>query len=95
MSRRSFPAHRTYVRTWGCLVCGGPSECCHLRTAGNAGTGYKPPDWFCVPLCRDHHAEQEGRTSLFERKYGIDLWGMAAHLAATSPDLKMKEAMNV
>jgi hypothetical protein len=44
-------------------------------------------------LCNDHHAEQEGRTGSFCKKYGVDLWALAAELARKSPDLKMREAM--
>ncbi len=54
----------------------------------------KPHDRFCVPLCNEHHAEQEGRTKTFERKYGIDLWAIAAELARQSPDLTMKKSVS-
>jgi len=93
-AKRAWPRHRRYVRSFVCAVpdCGGVSVCCHLRTAANAGTGLKPADWYTVPLCDNHHAEQEGRTAWFERKYGVDLWALAERLARTSPDKTMKEA---
>lgn len=53
----------------------------------------KPADWFTVPLCNEHHAEQEGRTETFERNHGVDLFSMAAELAHKSPDLAMRIAM--
>ncbi len=93
--QREWPRHRKFVRLHECSVpgCPGRAVCAHLRTAANSGKALKPADWFTVPLCNDHHAEQEGRTESFCRKYGIDLWEIAAVLARRSPDLAMKEAM--
>jgi hypothetical protein len=93
--KREWPRHRKFVRSFVCAVpgCGKRSVCAHLRTAANAGTGLKPGDWDTVPLCNEHHAEQEGRTESFCRKYRIDLWALAAELARRSPDWKMREAM--
>lgn len=92
---REFPRHRKFVRSFVCAVpgCGKPAVCAHLRTAANSGRALRPADWFTVPLCNDHHAEQEGRTGSFCKKYGVDLWALAAELARKSPDLKMREAM--
>jgi len=27
----------------------------HCRSSANAGTGFKPPDWYAVPVCDAHH----------------------------------------
>ncbi len=94
---REWPKHQRFVRSHCCSVPGCPNRpvrCCHLRTAANSGMRQKPHDWFTVPLCDDHHGQQEGRTKTFERKYGIDLWAIAAELARKSPDIRMKEVMN-
>ncbi len=94
--KREWPRHRKFVRSFVCAVpgCGQPSVCAHLRTAANAGTGLKPGDWETVPLCHEHHAEQEGRTASFCKKYGVDLWAVAEELARKSPDAAMRKAMN-
>lgn len=92
------PQHRAFIRSQRCLIdnadCAGRLDPHHVRTAANAGAGMRPPDWFCVPLCRYHHNEGEGilRTDrgweAFERKYGIDLLEAAARYAARSPALR-------
>jgi hypothetical protein len=64
----------------------------------------KPHDQFTVPVCDTHHkeldtpnpsdcVEGETRTDRFLRKYGIDLWKIAADLAERSPDLAMMAAI--
>lgn len=92
---RKWPKHRSYVSSFPCQVtrCPNKAECCHLRTAANSGTGLKPHDWFTVPLCREHHLEQEGRTESFCQKYRVNLWAIASILAHQSPDLAMRAAM--
>lgn len=93
--KREWPRHQRFVRSRACAVPGCPNKavCAHLRTAANSGKGLKPADWYTVPLCNAHHAEQEGRTESFGRKYGIDLWEIAATLAQYSPDVAMREVM--
>jgi hypothetical protein len=95
--QREWPRHRRFVRSFECAVpgCHGKAVCAHLRTAANAGTALKPADWFTVPLCDEHHKEQEGRTGTFERRHGLNLFALAAELAARSTDQKMKEAMKL
>jgi hypothetical protein len=53
-------------------------EAAHIRRSFNSGTGMKPADRFCVPLCFEHHAESHQGERTFERKYGIDLLALAA-----------------
>jgi hypothetical protein len=104
--KRRWPMHRKFVAAQPCARpnCYRRAVCAHLRTAGNSGTGMKPHDQFTVPLCDFHHKELdtpipsdcingETRTDRFRRKYGIDLWKVAADLAARSPDLAMRAAM--
>ena len=50
------------------------TEAAHIRTRGAGGDDL----WNVVPMCRDHHQEQEGRTREFETRYGIDLIALAA-----------------
>lgn len=53
------PQHRAFVRQQPCLfecaACAGQMHAHHVRTAANSGTGIKPHDRFCVPLCAYHH----------------------------------------
>lgn len=95
--RREWPRHRAFVRRHQCCVPGceaGPIEFMHVRSAANAGTAVRPFDWFGVSGCTGHHREQHDHgAETFMKKYGIDLWKLAAEFAKASPDLKMKEAM--
>lgn len=95
--QRVFPRHRKHVRSHHCVVPGCDRydiECCHIRSAFDAGTGLKPPDWRTFPACAFHHAEQHriGQGS-FEDKYGLDLDGIAQKLARHSPDTNLRLAM--
>lgn len=94
---RVWPRHERYVRGHQCSVPGcdqGPIEFAHIRTAANSGTGIKPPSWFGVSLCSEHHhaAHQHGHKTL-EKKYNINLLAIAAEFAANSPDGVMKDVM--
>ena len=51
----------------------------------NNGRGSKGPDSSCIPLCKIHHNEMDGRLSTkittkqaFAEKYGLDLAAIAA-----------------
>jgi hypothetical protein len=45
--------------------------------------GQKPSDWWAIPLCKHHHDEQHGiGEPAFERRYGIDMRGVARGLYA-------------
>lgn len=69
-------------------------EAAHVRTGTDGGTGIKPSDWWCVPLCQIHHERQHkiGEPA-FERATGIDLKAEARWLAARSTDMEMRKAM--
>jgi len=68
----------------------------HLRSAANAGKGQKPHDIFGVSLCRTHHNEQHQLgVEAFNKKYGIDLWALAAELARRSPDWEMRASLKL
>jgi Putative HNHc nuclease len=54
----------------------------------------KPHDIFGVSLCRAHHDEQHSLgVNAFDRKYGIDLWALAAEFALRSPDGDMRATL--
>jgi hypothetical protein len=97
--KRIWPQHRRFVRSHHCVVPGCQAteiQCCHIRSAANAGTGLKPHDAFTFPACHNHHAEQhQVGQGTFEDRHGIDLYALAAELVRRSPDWKMREAMRL
>ena len=97
--QKIWPRHRRWVRSHGCCVpeCQALSvDFAHLRSAGNAGTGQMPHDAFGVSLCRVHHDEQHRiGVDAFDKKYGVDLWGIAAEFARRSPDWEMRASLKL
>ncbi|MEX2399637.1 MAG: hypothetical protein WD423_02625 [Rhodothermales bacterium] len=80
--RNSTPRSAEYVRfvaSYPCLACGRPSDAHHAL--GRGGTGTKPSDFGCIPLCREHHIalHQSGARS-FERFYHVSLVEVALNL---------------
>lgn len=95
--KREWPKHRAFVRRHQCVVPGcqaGPIQFAHLRTAANAGTSIKPHDQFGVSMCALHHVEQHAiGAPAFERRYGLDLFKLAAEFTAKSTDVAMRESL--
>jgi len=91
--------HRRWVRSHGCSVPHCPArsvEFAHLRSAANAGKAQKPHDMFGISLCRTHHDEQHRLgVATFDRKYGTDLWALAAEFARRSPDWEMRASLKL
>lgn len=50
-----------------CLICRKQSTHHHVRMYGDCGTGQKPPDSYCVPLCPECHGKlhQQGEKSFW------------------------------
>jgi hypothetical protein len=92
--QKIWPRHRRWVKAHGCCVpnCQCPSvDFAHLRSAANAGKDQRPHDIFGVSLCRSHHEEQHRiGADAFDKKYGIDLWALAAEFARKSPVWEMR-----
>lgn len=81
-------AHRDWVSSHRCCVPGCtdmPIDCAHVRRAANAGTGFKPSDAFTVSLCHAHHMESHRGEQTFEKKYRINLMGLAREFFDKSP----------
>jgi hypothetical protein len=97
--QKVWPRHRRWVRSHRCCVpeCTAKSvDFAHLRSAANTGIAQTPHDAFGVSLCRTHHAEQHCiGTRAFNEKYGIDLWGLAAEFARSSPDWEMRASLKL
>jgi len=67
----------------------------HLRSAANAGKDQTPHDLFGISLCRSRHEEQHRiGFGVFAKKYGINLWALAAEFARKSPDWEMRASLN-
>ena len=97
--RKAWPRHRRWVKSHGSCIpgCDATSiDFAHLRSASNAGTGQKPNDIFGVSLCRHHHVEQHSLgVDAFDKKYGVDLWALAAEFARRSPDAEMRATLKL
>jgi len=68
-------AHRDFVSSQPCLVCGRqPSDPHHLRFAQLRALGRKVSDEFTVPLCRIHHRElhRRGDEATWWREINVD-----------------------
>ncbi len=96
---RHWPRHEKFVRGHSCCVPGcqnTPIQFMHLRNAANSGEGLKPHSRFGISGCWEHHAEahQIGHDT-FAKKYGIDLWEIAAAFVRASPDRAMKESIRL
>lgn len=96
--KRNWPKHQKHVRKRCCAVPGCACrkiQFAHARVGVEyAGTSIKPPDWFGLPLCEEHHAEQHqiGERS-FAAKYGLDMVAIALDLARHSTDMEMRDEM--
>lgn len=64
-------AHRNFVRSHACCMCGsvGPIEVAHVRIGSGAGMSQKPDDWRTVSLCQACHQSQH---SVGERTFWED-----------------------
>jgi hypothetical protein len=62
-----------------------PIECAHVRRASNSGTGLKSSDAYCVSLCAAHHQESHRGEQTFERRYSLNLMGLAQEFYRRSP----------
>jgi Putative HNHc nuclease len=97
--QRIWPRHRRWVKAHRCCVPNCPArhvEFAHLRSAANSGEGLKPHDIFGVSLCARHHNEQHRLGIVaFGRKYGIDLWALAAEFTRRSPDWEMRASLKL
>jgi len=66
--------------------CFGDVVAAHIRIGTRGGTGYKPNDGYCLPLCYQGHAldEHKGARS-FAARWGIDPKALAIEYANRSP----------
>lgn len=90
--RRVFQTHRAFVRRHDCCVPGcadGPIQFAHAKSRGAGGH-----DSQGVALCLAHHREQHDiGIESFQKKYGIDLFAMAAEFCRRTTDKALREAL--
>jgi hypothetical protein len=78
-------AHRKFVSSQACLICGRqPSDAHHLRSAQPRALSRKVSDEFTVPLCRIHHREvhRGSDEAAWWSRFGVDPYLVAATLWA-------------
>ena len=62
-----------YVAMQRCLYCGiTPVQVHHVRKYGWGAMGRKPGDYFCIPLCHEHHDMAHNDPERFGRVIGIE-----------------------
>jgi hypothetical protein len=88
-------AHRKFVSSQACLICGRqPSDPHHLRSAQPRALSRKVSDEFTVPLCRIHHREvhRGSDEAAWWNRFGVDPHLVAAALwAQTRPGRSVAE----
>ena len=74
------PEYLDFVRSRGCIVCGGESDAHHLTTRAAFGS-----DYTCIPLCRIHHSElhQLGEKKFEERWRLRSVWWWSNRILAS------------
>jgi hypothetical protein len=91
-------AHRKFVSSQACLICGRqPSDPHHLRFAQPRALSRKVSDEFTVPLCRIHHREvhRGANEAAWWNRFGVDPHHVAAALwAQTRPVRSVAERPN-
>jgi hypothetical protein len=90
------PRHLAFIRTLPCIVCKERTEteeAAHVRGKDPSiakpmtGMGIKPPDFYTLPLCGQHHRDQhEMNEREFWEEAGIDPVKKALALYAHSGD---------
>lgn len=83
------PRHMELVRWLGCAVPGCRARqdihAHHVRRAATSGTGAKPGDDACVPLCARHHLELHQRGEITcSAEWQINLAARARRIAEAS-----------
>jgi hypothetical protein len=97
-SRWKSTAHRDFVRSFACAMCGATTlrEAAHVRMNSGAGAGQKPDDWRVVPLCvstSDHlgchnHQHALGEPSFwaaYAKKHGQTVEQLITEFIKASP----------
>jgi len=65
-----------WLRDSGCAICHNPTAIHHIAGSKMKLKGVKKPgEWFCVPLCYNHHQGDDGihaNKRAFEKKHGTE-----------------------
>ena len=65
-----------YIREQTCLICGeNQTEAHHTKIFNHGGKSRKPSDYWCIPLCMEHHNEIHNKgVKTFYKSYEVDIW---------------------
>ena len=104
--RKLHQQHLRFIRSLPCCVCGTHQhiEAAHVRMASaihgkrGTGTGERPDDCWCVPLCRYHHQDSpKAQHRIGEEPFWtmcrIDPFGLALALWCATGDEDRAEAI--
>ena len=73
------------------LTCCGEIEAAHVRTGTDGGASVKPSDFWTIPLCHYHHAQQHRIGELaFEKQYAIEMKAIASGLWRRDTTYRLK-----
>lgn len=82
----------------GHIKCSGDVVMHHVKTSANSGVRIKPPHWYGVPLCHQHHMTwahgSHAGSATHEDRHGV-LLPHAVQLTADRIKLKFKEALGL
>lgn len=72
---------RALVKQHRCAVCQKhPTDPAHLPVSGMGGMATKVWDYFCIPLCREHHNEFDENRRVFYQRFDINPWRICCFL---------------
>jgi hypothetical protein len=66
-----------WVKSLECCVCNTPADDPHHIVVSGKGMGTKTPDYWAIPLCRQHHDELHHDKNKWEEEHGLQ-WEHAA-----------------
>lgn len=84
-----------FIRTLPCIICRNEIEtqACHIKMAdsrfgkGIASSSQRESDYFVLPMCGKHHAEQHGMPEReFYAQHGIDACALALSMYVRGRD---------
>lgn len=98
--------HKQYAESLSCcgvrfaphINCGGDVVMHHVKTSANSGVGIKPPHWYGVPLCHQHHMTwahgSHAGSATHDDRHDV-LLPHAVQLTADQMKLRFKEALGL
>lgn len=60
-----------HVVALGCVICRRPAQAHHILEGRYSQR--KTPDWWCIPLCPEHHAELHAGAETWRGRHGSEI----------------------